>query len=571
MKPKRANFLCGIRLGFFLGILAFGGGAFRSIAAVEPTEPADHDVYRLLLLAPNHPVFIELHVQIDGQGLIAVRTAYAEQLVKNYDKNGDSLLDREEAKLVPPLVKSPTVRDSIVIADRWEAVDVDPADDQVSAAELAAYIDRMFGRPFEISMKPLSAAQGVDLLSLLDQNGDGRLSHEEMSSAVRILQRYDFDEDETLTIDELQGSASGSNTRAAVTPSGPANAEQPFLNLDDSAQLPEIAKQLIQRYGSAEGEGGAINLRALGLESLFVKDFKNDGDDVWKAEELTAFLKSPKSHLVLNVQLPKAKAGRPKISVVSDPYKTVAVAGNSKQGSDKLAFTIGGVSVQFHALTTRSTLADSRALIKTTKFKTADADKNGYLSESEFGGLGLPDADFKSVDRNSDEMVTLEEILAYIDQEAASSQSRVEFVVSHDGKSVFQVVDANNDRRITRRELVHAYERLIKFDQNGDDEIAAVELAGRFKADMSLGRPVLLRNTVMANRGGDMTAPIISALTNGPEWFRKMDRNRDGDVSPREFLGPPALFKRLDLDGDGLITADEANQAEKLVESLSSP
>jgi len=37
----------------------------------------------------------------------------------------------------------------------------------------------------------------------------------------------------------------------------------------------------------------------------------------------------------------------------------------------------------------------------------------------------------------------------------------------------------------------------------------------------------------------------------GPAWFAKMDRNRDGDLSPREFIGPREVFRRLDVDGDG--------------------
>jgi hypothetical protein len=40
-----------------------------------------------------------------------------------------------------------------------------------------------------------------------------------------------------------------------------------------------------------------------------------------------------------------------------------------------------------------------------------------------------------------------------------------------------------------------------------------------------------------------------------------MDRNEDGGVSPREFLGPPELFRKLDADGDGVITPEEARRA----------
>ena len=54
-----------------------------------------------------------------------------------------------------------------------------------------------------------------------------------------------------------------------------------------------------------------------------------------------------------------------------------------------------------------------------------------------------------------------------------------------------------------------------------------------------------------------------SASGIGPLWFRKMDRNGDGDVSPREFLGTLEDFRKIDTDGDGLIDAQEAAAAAK--------
>ena len=57
------------------------------------------------------------------------------------------------------------------------------------------------------------------------------------------------------------------------------------------------------------------------------------------------------------------------------------------------------------------------------------------------------------------------------------------------------------------------------------------------------------------------SAPPRSRPAAGPSWFRKMDRNRDGDVSPREFLGTREQFDRLDRDHDGLLSPDEAKEA----------
>ncbi len=58
-----------------------------------------------------------------------------------------------------------------------------------------------------------------------------------------------------------------------------------------------------------------------------------------------------------------------------------------------------------------------------------------------------------------------------------------------------------------------------------------------------------------------VAAPAFPQPPSAPTWFLKMDRNRDGDLSPREFLGPSGVFTAYDADADGLISPAEARRS----------
>ena len=65
----------------------------------------------------------------------------------------------------------------------------------------------------------------------------------------------------------------------------------------------------------------------------------------------------------------------------------------------------------------------------------------------------------------------------------------------------------------------------------------------------------------LRNRGQNPGPRLGSAK--GLRWFRSMDRNGDGDVTKKEFLGTAEQFKKIDADKDGLIDPAEAAAVQK--------
>jgi Ca2+-binding EF-hand superfamily protein len=161
---------------------------------------------------------------------------------------------------------------------------------------------------------------------------------------------------------------------------------------------------------------------------------------------------------------------------------------------------------------------------------------------------------FDLADRDGDGKLFKAELDAYLDRQSEAAASRVMLTIGDRGRSLFEILDTDGDQKLGLRELRRAHERLAPFDGDGDGRISRGEIPHHYHLGVGRGEAPGRRGFVL--EAYDVRDP--PGRKGGPSWFEKMDRNRDGDVSPREFLGPRDQFRRLDADGDGLIDPREA-------------
>ncbi|HEY2156916.1 MAG TPA: EF-hand domain-containing protein, partial [Isosphaeraceae bacterium] len=412
------------------------------------------------------------------------------------------------------------------------------------------------------------------LFDHLDRDKDGQLTKAELASVAGTLRRLDRDDNELIGADEVSppeapavAMASAMMNRPARAPGVPA-----VFELEAGESPLRLIRLLLRKYdaGSASRHGKPDSKLspeefAIAPEAFAAADANGDG--TLNTEELRRYLAKAPRDAILDVALTPDATGRAVARVRGEdgePPRGVKV----RQLADGVVeVDVGSIRLDIH-VDDGAGAADAARKTLQAQLETADGDVNGYVEQSELtqdNGLPSPLSGlFATLDRDGDGKLYPREADEYVTQQAAAARGRLTLTASDEGRAVFGMLDLDRDRQLGAREVLDTFARISACDRDGDGRIAPEEIPHHIQLTLARGDLSRLVAASPANAAAAVRTAVVPPRprpTAGPPWFRKMDRNRDGDVSRREFLGTREQFERLDRDHDGLIGPGEADAA----------
>ena len=506
-----------------LGLVALVGTS--PAANAEKASPRAEGLN--LLVLEDKPVRLELRVEIDGKSVPAVWDETFTKLFSFHDRDDDGFLDKAEAGRLPSAFAlrqvlwgqiSPFAGAAPLFAD----LDLN-ADGKVSSEELADDYRRAgLGGVLVGAGKPTATEQLTDaLLKHLDTNKDGKVDEAEWKAAPASLRKLDKNDDELVGPGELVEKTLYPGATGAILYSAPSPNAKPDSTID---ALPFLVLPL------RTADTHWVSVVADRREKAKATAIKSDALPALRQGDPAA---------AWNVNLGTRKKD----------VAPLCALGSKPPANARLLYATGSVRLELRA--DEGKLMEQTAAARkrfTALFAECDANADGTLDEKE---LGTPKAGSckqmaATADRDGDCKLTEKEFAAWLGLQEQIAKGHVFLSVLDHGSGLFEFLDADHDGSLSVRELRAAWSRLSE----------AGCVTGR-----NFDRAKLPRQLLAAVSHGHPQTIIGKPVRTGPAWFLAMDRNGDGDVSIKEWVGDLDVFRKLDVDGDGLLSSHEAGKA----------
>jgi len=591
--------------------MSSGRAAGDETKGAVPGTPGD-DVQDLIYFGPTRAIVIRLHLRIDGQPFSDFRTIAARRIFDMIDVDGNGVLEGKELAGIPAadLLEAAAGKrtgsttsgtgsgapglqvgsSAAAKSTGGRAASATQSNRGPSGADrrsftpdtLAAYVLPHLGSPFALAVNSVGMSAGKEqvpsvngyqeairldmasFLAVLDADGDGRVTMAECARVDNLFRMFDLNDDETISRTEIAEVAAAKNSAGMEPSASLSGVATRVLPIDRRGSRTQLVRKLLQCYGRTSPDrttgrvarDGTLSAAELGISPDALANFDKNRDGRLDEREAADWLADPTPQFELDVALPKKSLQSPAV-VVRHGTKAMDAEGVSmRQAADGVVvLQIGQVPIQLRAAESPPRPV-SRTAYHKSLFKRADRDNNDYLDANELASTdqGLGPDEFKAIDRDHNGMIFENEWLAFMALHDILAEHRITLTLSTPATDPVTQFDSNGDGRLSRSELIRALATIKSWDVNHDGRISADEIPTRFEGTFHLGT---LPKQASRRAMSEMRPPAAPPST-APAWFQKMDRNRDGEVSLREFLGPLSVFRRLDANHDGYLDADEA-------------
>jgi Ca2+-binding EF-hand superfamily protein len=365
------------------------------------------------------------------------------------------------------------------------------------------------------------------------------VSPDDWARADKTLAALDADQDEMIRPDEILARTSypGSLGGLALVPPTTGTQQPRLLNELPVIALPADRKNAgwAHEWIARQSPSSEMKLASSGLFPSVAKALDRNADGKLDAEELLAWRETPAD---VSRQIRVGKNGA-----------KLAVAGVKDSASDAALSVHGDVHLIVYFVPGRLPEEWAKAKeVALQRFEQADTNHDGFVDKTESTKINYaPLRDyFQIADRDGDGKISRAEWENFLRLRGDLIACQIQVTVLDSGPSLFEAIDADADGALSVRELRGAWQRLELLGCITAGRMDPSKLPRRIRFIVSMAPPTGLLRRVPRE---------------GPAWFLAMDRNNDGDVSRREFLGDDAAFRKLDADGDGLISRTEAERA----------
>ncbi|MBX7166494.1 MAG: hypothetical protein K1X74_09110 [Pirellulales bacterium] len=547
--------------------------AIADAAAVVP-----NDVQDFYVLARVRPLLIRVHLLRDGQSYQTAWGRWLWQRFNDADKDHSGMLDDDEFLGLRADVQG-LRRSEVNTGTRSQEVsfldcDVQPVDGLISLAE---FVRELGGLGIQTSSSASRTAVAPDRLTkLLDRDTTAGLSNAEGTAALTSLSPLDSSDDEMISFQELDPEANPLQARRVVANSGQPTSNSLFAP-SPGPPLAPLAVQVFAEYDlpvtqapvptvNALAGGTRIDVRrspgdgqltpeelVLGTEAFATADADHNG--ALDAAEFTAWFeqRSPDGEFLVRLGRRELPFSQQVICLAHAPDFELKY---SETNNRKKAVLVGDrVRLELTSLADPSPRETREA--SAAQFTAQDRDKNDYLDRNEIGG----DEILIAADQDGNGMVFLPEYLAYRERLQSMGLAGASATLGELGSTLPEALDTNKDQRLSARELMQLPERIADWDRNRDGQLAPEEVPQSLSLTLGYLNPQPRQPLGLLVFAGSIvpSRPVATVDDSRPKWFVRMDRNADGDVSRREFLGPLEMFERADADHDGLLSPQEAD------------